>query len=35
MCEHKWVKKKYNGLSVVAEWEVCKKCGIERNRKIK
>lgn len=32
--KHKWIKKRYDGLSVIAEWEICTTCGKERNRKV-
>lgn len=33
--KHKWKKKRYDGISVIAEWEVCSLCGADRNRKVK
>jgi len=35
MCNHRWIKKQYNGLSVIATWSVCASCGTEKDRQVK
>ena len=34
-CKHKYVHKKYKGISVIVDWDVCTFCGAEKNRVVK
>lgn len=33
-CKHKWVSKRYKGIGVIVDWDVCTYCGKERNRTV-